>query len=398
MEFLIKYLLEGLDSKEKFVRARLCQLLACCSNNVEEISNELYMNYRMKMSERLLDKEWTVRVQAVYAISRFQGDSTTGVADAFLELLQYDPSADVRKAILISLEPCESNFHGILQRLRDVDPVIRRLVYRQKLPEYAFATISDEDKEWILHNGFAERNENVRKACFELVFGNWIKQLGNNLVELLLQFNIVNNEDLATDLLKGYYSLVPNAFDKFEDLYFENLSPETALIIRTYCEFVSEKSNGSTESSQALLPEISKMLYYIDLYTGKIPSSNEDEKTVLYFILNQLIMMARLFDYSDEVGRRNSIVMFKSMLSNPSVSEQLIDNIVLTMKKIAENEESLTQSIIEVICDFRDIFGIFASDEESLGDAVHQEVQIMAYARTLDIIKALLKLAHLVLI
>ena len=217
LEFLVKYLVQGIDAKEKLVRARICQLLSGCLNSVDEISDDVYALYREKMSERLLDKEAIVRVQAVQALSRFQGDESSGVSEAFIELLQYDTSVDVRKSILQCLEVSDKSLPAILGRLRDVDAGIRKLVYRQKTSVIAFDELSAGDKEWILRHGLNERDEAVRKACLELVFSHWIKATGNNLVELLLTaFDITaeNNEALAVDLLKGYYTLVPDAFDK----------------------------------------------------------------------------------------------------------------------------------------------------------------------------------------
>ena len=405
LEFLVKYLVQGIDAKEKLVRSRICQILNGCLNSVDELSDDVYALYREKMSERLLDKEWTVRVQAVQSLSRFQSDESSGVTEAFIELLQYDPSVDVRKAILSVLEISDKSLLAILGRLRDIDPAIRRLVYRNKISEIDFDALSNTDREWILRNGLNERDDSVKKACLELVFSHWIKKTGNNLVELLMTFDFLENESLAIDLLKGYYSLVPDAFDHFDDIYFENLTGETALIIRTFCEFIStfdkkSSEDGTVVASQALLPEISKMLHYIDAYITKSANQDQsstksatqdkslnvaDDQGTFTFIIKQLICMARLFDYSDEVGRRNAVLLLKAMLSNPKVQDSLIPDILLTLQKVLLHEGEFTKVIIEIICDFRDIFGIFSNpDEENLGDhdaTTMKEVQKEVHAQ-----------------
>lgn len=72
IENLMLYLLEHVDSKDKLVRTRICQLMVACVNGVDELSDGVWNLFRSKMIERLFDKEAAVRVQAVHATARLQ--------------------------------------------------------------------------------------------------------------------------------------------------------------------------------------------------------------------------------------------------------------------------------------------------------------------------------------
>ena len=72
IENLMLYLLENLDAKDRNVRLRLCQVLVACVNGVDELSDSVWMLFRVKMVERLFDKEPSIRVQAVHATARLQ--------------------------------------------------------------------------------------------------------------------------------------------------------------------------------------------------------------------------------------------------------------------------------------------------------------------------------------
>ena len=113
VEIFLRHLLKGIDAKEKFVRLRVCQLIALAMNSMGEIeyvpppsplgflvdgSDDLFDDLRDRLGKRTRDRESSVRVQAVIALARFQSsDDEAGirVTKALIELLQHDPSAYV---------------------------------------------------------------------------------------------------------------------------------------------------------------------------------------------------------------------------------------------------------------------------------------------------------------
>lgn len=114
------------------------------------------------MTERLFDKEAVVRVHAVHSMARLQSlpvgdDSAVTIMDIFLELMQHDPSADVRKAALLQIDVNSRSLPFILERRRDVDTTIRRLFYSKKMEEIDILSLSIHQRDDILKAGLTDR-------------------------------------------------------------------------------------------------------------------------------------------------------------------------------------------------------------------------------------------------
>ena len=218
VENLLLYALEGIDSKERWVRVRLGQLMVACVNSVDELSDGVWTAFRSKMTERLFDKEAAVRVQAVHAMSRLQGlplseaqdEGQLHVLDIFLELLAHDPSADVRKAILGHIEVSDRTLEPILLRRRDVDVGVRKFFYERKMPDVDVRILSIGQRDAILRSGLRDRDPGVRRACVEMVFGSWIKTANNNLIMLLLSLDVLCNLEVAEWALRSFYEMAPD--------------------------------------------------------------------------------------------------------------------------------------------------------------------------------------------
>lgn len=162
IENLMLFCLEHVDAKDRVVRARLAQLMVACLNAVDELSDSVWGVFRVKMTERLFDKEAAVRVHAVHAMSRLQGlalseEGSLDVMDIFLDLLQHDPSADVRRAVLTQVDVCPRSLPLILERRRDVDAGIRRHFYAFKMHEVDLKTLTIAQRDDILKTGLADR-------------------------------------------------------------------------------------------------------------------------------------------------------------------------------------------------------------------------------------------------
>lgn len=380
-EFMIKYLLQGVESKEKYVRSRICHILSCCMYSLDEMSDALWSTAKEKLLSRLYDKEASVRVQAVACLSRFQ-DSQDVISRAFIELLQYDPSSDVRRTVLLHIDMNPTTISFILERSRDSDTSIRKTLYKEKLQDISPLSLSIQDREIVIKHGLKDREQSVSQACTELLFSHWIKYYDNNLVQLLLAFDVIQHESLCQDILNGYFSIVPNCFSNgFSESIFDSLLPETALIIRCYFEY-----HKSSDIASSLVPELVKMAQILcQIIENQSDTNPSYESIQKEFIQRQILLIMNSIDISDEAGRRLCCHLFKNMLMNPSTLDSLISLIVNNLFHFIDSEE-LDPFIIEIICDLRDIFSI----SESLQAKDMTQVQILAYLRCMGIVKAFL--------
>lgn len=104
-----------------------------------------------------------MRVHVVYALSKLQGtsDSEDGESDPIvarlLDMLQHDPSVDVRRAVVANLLLSAETLPFIVQRASDVDAQTRKMVFRKALAEVDFKLLSIQDRENLLQAGLRDR-------------------------------------------------------------------------------------------------------------------------------------------------------------------------------------------------------------------------------------------------
>lgn len=414
IENLMLYALEGVDSKERWVRVRLGQLMVACVNSVDELSDNVWAAFREKMTERLFDKEAAVRVQAVHAMSRLQGlslpeDQDGGdlsVLDIFLELLAHDPSADVRKAVLGHIEVNERTMESILLRRRDVDVSVRKCFYERKMAQIDVRTLSISQRDAILRSGLRDRDSSVRRACVEMVFGSWIKTANNNLIMLLLSLDVIRNLEVAEWALRSFYEMVPDMFPSFPPAYLQNLTPETAIALRVYCE------RAGPERAPDLLPEMTELASYIrHHYVSQVSQAEMDEARLESdFIIMELFKTSRLLDRTDEVGRRVLQELIVEMLSNLELTDQVFMAALDLLIHLTPDLGDFLQISGQLVSDLHDLYSLpdgplapaddlqrslesLTIREERL--QVTEDVRIMAQLRCQEIVAAVYKLPGL---
>ena len=60
----------------------------------------------------------------------------------------------------------------------------------------------------LLLTAWSFRDESVKNACLQMVFETWIIDADNNLVMLMSSLDVITNNKVAEELLKGYFASV----------------------------------------------------------------------------------------------------------------------------------------------------------------------------------------------
>ncbi|CAH2352634.1 condensin complex subunit 3 [[Candida] railenensis] len=76
----------------------------------------------------------------------------------------------------------------------------------------------------------------------------------------------------------------------------------------------------------------------------------------LEFIIKQLIMISKDYDFSDEIGRREMLRIIRSSLTNDELSDELIELSLKVLKKISINERDFSTMCTEIVTDIRDSY------------------------------------------
>ena len=408
---LLEAVLPLMTAKDKFVRFRATQLVSHIVNSLEAIDDDLFQKLRHGLLKRIRDKEAMVRSQAVLGLGRLAGnqsegctnsddsdeDKDTGLLQKLLEVLQNDPSADVRRSLLVNLPILTNTLPYLLERARDQDPPTRRAVYSRLLPALGdFRHLSLGMREKLLRWGLRDRDENVRKAAGRLFRERWIEDCAgapplkedgtpaeptgpnfDGLLELLERIDVINSgveNGVALEAMNGFWEGRPDYREGvvFDDAFWETLSAESAFMARSFNEFCRNQGSRKYESLvEEKLPEVTKLAFYLERYMRALidaikaisehegENDEEEEDTVEQeFIVEQLLHIAMTLDYSDEVGRRKMFTLMRSSLSVPDLPDEVTKLTVEVLEYIcapdAAGEREFCSIVLEAVTDVHD--------------------------------------------
>ncbi|KAI2613135.1 ARM repeat-containing protein [Hypoxylon fragiforme] len=426
---VLEAILPLLTAKDKFVRYRATQLISHVINSLDAIDDDLFQKLRHGLLKRIRDKEAMVRSQAVLGLGRLAGnevegmvnsddsdDAETGLLDKLLEVLQNDPSADVRRSLLVNLPILPNTLRYLLERARDQDPATRRAVYSRLLPALSdFRYLSVLMREKLLRWGLRDRDENVRKAAGRLFRERWIEDCARanqpedeenpngtapptlkGLLELLERIEVVNSgveNGVALEAMKGFWEGRPDYRDfiEFDDNFWKELSAESVFIARSFNHFCRTEGNGKYEFLTEKLPEVTDFAYLFERelkilieVTKRVNSqANVEDETELEeereleekkeleekeFILEQLLHIILTLDYSDEAGRRAMFSRLRQALSIPELPDEITKLTIEALRDIcapdAAGEKEFCSIVLEAVADVHDTI----VDESAIGD------------------------------
>ncbi|RKP21736.1 hypothetical protein ROZALSC1DRAFT_26879 [Rozella allomycis CSF55] len=405
LENMMIFLLRGTEAKDKSVRYRVCFLLANCMQHLNEIRSDVLWNaIKERMVPRLYDKEANVRVQAVNGMARMQTyveeAGHAPIMERYIEMMRHDPSADVRKAAMMNMDINEYTIPYILERCADVDVGIRKILFKKRMSDIDWRWLTVEQRQLLLLHGLTDRDEMVKQGCLKMVFDGWMKHSENNLVILLSSLDVVSNVKVAEELLKGYFATITKLPEhNFDEKYWENLTPETIVYWRFFCEHINDHTELDVGD---YIPSLSKYTEYLKVYQGHFRKSPEESQLAYEFIINQMLSVLKMLDFSDEVGRRVFYEEIKTLLMDEKSAETTLPLLVDCLERLCEDEKEFTRVMIDILTDIGELIErndlpnqmeAMTLEEYSAEDLEQQS--LLATIKCLYLIKVMLQKAKL---
>ncbi|CAR27958.1 ZYRO0D10494p [Zygosaccharomyces rouxii] len=371
VDHFVRHILRGIESKDRNVRYRVVQLLAVIMDNIGEIDESLYNLLTWSLNKRIYDKEPNVRIQAVFCLTKFQDDDEKEVIEQndpedaihkLMSLIQNDPSAEVRRASMLNLVDMRMTRPYILERARDVNLINRRLVYSRILKQMSgqcFDKVDFKIMDQLIKWGLDDREESVRKACNRLLSYDWLNMFGGDIIEFLEKLNVTKSSvaDKAMEcLFQTRDDIIPKL--NFPQNIWREFTVETVFLLR--CFYTHCVDNNLHEIIESNFPEASKLADSLNFYLQKILVEEEKnalsdlERSHVEFIIEQLLIISKEYDYSDEIGRRSMLTVVRNMLSIFELPESLIKIGLQVLKSLSINESDFVTMVIEIINDLRD--------------------------------------------
>lgn len=390
---ILSTLLQLLATKDKIVRFRATQIIAHIINTLDTLDDDMFHLLRLALLKRIHDKEASVRMHAIYGLTRLAAeldeenededsddeDTGSGVIEKLLNALQNDPSAEVRRALLVNLPVTPFTLPYLLERARDVDAATRRALYARLLPALGdFRHLSLTHREKLLRWGLRDRDDTVRKATARLFRERWIEDCAalpavsssptpedaqdkkkpgpvqaadpsfDALLELLERIDVTNSGitgGIALEAMREFWDGRPDYRDYITfdtDAFWNDLTPESIFVARTfndYCRTKGVEEDGRLiDMLEVKMPEVTKFSFLLEIQInglidcirqaatggpdGDGDEEKEEESVQREFIVEQMLLMALSFDYSDEVGRRKMFGLMREALAMPELPEE----------------------------------------------------------------------------
>lgn len=441
---VLETLLPLLQAKDKAIRYRATQITSHVINSMDTLDDSLFHKLRLALLKRIHDKEAPVRLQAVYGLGRLaaevedeeeredsdsEDDAAAGVLGKLLGVLQNDPSAEVRRNLLLNLPLTKEVLPYLLERARDADGTTRRALYARLLPALGdFRHLSLTHREKLLRWGLRDRDEKVREATAKLFRERWIEDCAalpaaqaeggeaqkdttnaappslDALLELLERIDVVNSGTeggIALIAMREFWLGREDylAYVSFPPSFWEELSPELAFVARTfneYCRSHTGKDAGVFESLvEEKLPEVTQFGHLLEgeirrliettiatLSQDNAEEGDEEELAHREFIVEQMLHMALTFDYSDEVGRRKMFALMRETLALPDLPEEVarlvVENLRLVCGEDSKGERDFCGVVLEAIAEVHDtIMGDQDDDADSTNESFHSATEVV---------------------
>lgn len=441
---ILETLLPLLQAKDKAIRYRATQITSHVINSMDTLDDSLFHKLRFALLKRIHDKEAPVRLQAVYGLGRLaaevedeeekddsdsEDDAAAGVLGKLLGVLQNDPSAEVRRNLLLNLPLTKEVLPYLLERARDADGTTRRALYARLLPALGdFRHLSLTHREKLLRWGLRDRDEKVREATAKLFRERWIEDCAalpaaqaaegeaqkdmtnaappslDALLELLERIDVVNSGTeggIALIAMREFWLGRDDylTYVSFPESFWDELSPELAFVARTFNEYCRSHSGKDAAVLESLveekLPEVTRFGYLLEreirrliettiatLSEENAEDGDEEELAHREFVVEQMLHMALTFDYSDEVGRRKMFGLMRESLALPDLPEEVTRLVVEVLRLVcgedAKGEREFCGVVLEAIAEVHDtIMGDQEDDADSTNESFHSATEVV---------------------
>ena len=278
----MKHLCSRLQSSNKLVRQRICQIIcsaltALCEAKID-LSEELFAELSTFMISRLKDKVPAVRIWAVKAM-KFLQVPEDDEDPSMLELkrvMRSDSSTTVRVAAVEILSLTDGSKHDLCARLKDVKSEVRVAVLNRLAGETDMRQFTVQMRAEILRSALEDREEVVRLAVMSLIW-KWLSLVDtSNIPKFLNLLNPAENEEAALlvgatimeELIKSEASqhakmkrAVKDSFFKWNTLAANgtasSLTPSDVLWVQIRCSYARQflPVFPASEICDAVLPD-----------------------------------------------------------------------------------------------------------------------------------------------
>ncbi|KAE8784728.1 condensin complex subunit 3 [Hordeum vulgare] len=352
LEGFLRFLLVASAAALRPARFRACQIISEIIMQVPddaEVSSEIWDEVIDGMKIRVQDKIPAIRVFAVRALSRFAIDEEDGgIIGIFLETLEKEQNAEVRKTIILSLPPSSATLESIIESTIDTSESVRRAAYFVLSTKFPLQSLSIKQRTTLLHRGISDRSPSVNNECLRMLKEEWlVKHCGGDVIALLRFLDVETYESVGESvmgvLLKDgavrvqdgqtimqYFT--ENTEDAEQVSSIKLMEAEVALYWKVMCMHLQAEaqikgSEAATTTGTEAAVYASEASDKNDLLDGVLPSTVAEFVDLVkahlsagpnyHFASRQLLLLGGMLDFSDSMNRKVASSFLYELLNRP---------------------------------------------------------------------------------
>ncbi|KAK3128880.1 hypothetical protein QOZ80_6BG0467700 [Eleusine coracana subsp. coracana] len=353
LEGFLRFLIVASGATHRPARLRACQIISEIIMRLPddaEVGDEVWDEVIDCMKIRVQDKIPAIRAFAVHALARFASDGEDGgILDLFLETLDTEQNAEVRKTIILSLPPSNSTLESVIESTLDVSESVRRAAYSVLSTKFPLQSLSIKQRTTLLHRGLSDRSASVNNECLKMLKDEWLVKHCNRDVTTLLRFLDVETyesvgESVMAALLKdGSFRMqdgqsirqyfTTNGENEAEQASnIQLMDAEVALYWRIMCKHL--QAEAQVKGSEAAATTGAEAAVYAseasdknDLLDNVLPSTITDYVDLVkahlsagpnyHFASRQLLLLGEMLDFSDTMNRKTASSFLRELLMRP---------------------------------------------------------------------------------
>ncbi|TVU11786.1 hypothetical protein EJB05_45389, partial [Eragrostis curvula] len=353
LEGFLRFLVNASGAAHRPARFRACQIISEIIMRLPddaEVGDEIWDEVIDCMKIRVQDKIPAIRTFAVRALARFASDGEDGgILDLFLETLDTEQNAEVRKVIVLSLPPSNATLESVIGSTLDVSESVRRAAYSVLSTKFPLQSLSIKQRTTLLHRGLSDRSSHVNNKCLKMLKDEWLvkhcdgevinllrfldvetyESVGESVMAVLLKDGVLRVQDGQS--IRQYLSR--NGDNEAEQASnIQLMDAEVALYWKIMCkqlqaEAQAKGSEAATTTGAEAAVYASEASDKNDLLDIVLPSTITDYVDLVkahlsagpnyHFASRQLLLLGEMLDFSDTMNRKIASSFLHELLKRP---------------------------------------------------------------------------------
>lgn len=329
---LFQYLLEFTNSKNGRTRKHSLRLVSML---LDLEKHELSMEILQSISERLFDKEASVRKEALKICLIYQESSLNDslkIQGVLKDVLRYDQVHEIRKICLLQIGICPSTINCVIERCIDLNVNVRKIFWMNCFKKISIEDIPISQRIFLMKSAFNEREFDAKNIFLQFAreFGldRFVRHFfcSENVYDEVIESLINSDDEYALTTFTPSFVHFLNIYYRFK----ENMDGRDSLNLMGLEEFLNILRSRCTSLEENI-------------------NSNDNDIVDEIRTISGLFKLLSFYDIFNDSDRKSVLSIINHLLTKCSIKEVVEESVVLCGKICSKDIVTFLGSIIKRI-------------------------------------------------